>query len=103
MARPLYQALRDLDIHAWLDETEIGLGDSILQKMDRGLATCRSATIIMSRTFFTKYWTQYEMDGIFQRRSGWELTIFPIRHGITVEEIRKYSPSLAGLSSWELV
>ena len=29
-----------------------------------------------------------------------EILLFPIQHGITIEEIRGYSPSLAGLSLW---
>ena len=99
IARPLEQALRQLEIYAWLDEFEISLGDSILQKINQGLATCRSATVILSRPFFTKNWAKYEMDGIVQRQMQGEITLFPIRHAITLEEIRGQSPSLAGISS----
>ena len=99
IARPLEQALRQLEIYAWLDESEISLGDSILQKINQGLATCRSATVILSRPFFTKNWTQYEMDGIVQRQMQGEITLFPIRHAITLAEIRGQSPPLAGISS----
>ena len=99
IAQPLEQALRQLEIYAWLDEFEISIGDSILQKINRGLATCRSATVILSRPFFTKNWAQYEMDGIVQRQMQGEIILFPIRHAITLEEIRKQSPSLAGVSS----
>ena len=99
LARPLEQALKQLGIYAWLDEFEISLGDSILQKINHGLTTCRSATVILSRPFFTKNWTQFEMDGIVQRQMQGEITLFPIQHAITLEEIRKQSPSLAGISS----
>ena len=99
IARPLRDALKEIGITAWLDESEVRVGDSIRRKIDQGLATCRSATVILSRTFFEKHWTQYEMDGIFQRQVPGEIPIFPVRHGITVEEIRERSPSLADLSS----
>lgn len=99
IARPLELALRQLEIYAWLDDLEISLGDSILQKINHGLATCRSATVILSRPFFTKTWAKYEMDGIVQRQIQGEITLFPIRHAITLEEIRQESPSLAGLNS----
>ena len=100
MARPLHQALKEAGVSAWLDESEIRLGQSIRQKIDEGLANCRSGTVILSRPFFSKNWTQYEMDGLVGRQMQGEILLFPIQHGITIEEIRNHSPSLAGLSLW---
>ena len=100
MARPLHGALSEAGVYAWLDESEIRLGQSIRQNIDAGLATCRSATVILSRPFFKKKWTQYEMDGIVTRQMQGEILLFPIQHGITIDEIRGHSPSLAGLSLW---
>ena len=97
MARPLHKELTDLGLHAWLDESDIPWGESIRQNIDTGLSQCRSATVILSRIFFSKYWTQYELDGIFQRRMSEGMPVLPIQHGITIEEIRSHSPSLAGL------
>ena len=100
MAKPLHQALSEAGVYAWLDESEIRLGQSIRQKIDEGLANCTSATVILSRPFFMKNWTQYEMDGIVGRQMKGEILLFPIQHGITIEEIRNHSPSLAGISLW---
>ena len=100
IARPLRDALWEIGIYAWLDESEVRLGDSIRNKIDQGLATCKSATVILSRPFFEKHWTQYELDGIFQRQVPGEILLFPIRHGITTEEIRSHSPSLSDKISW---
>ena len=100
MARPLHQALAEVGVYAWLDESEIRLGQSIRQKIDDGLANCRSATVILSRPFFSKNWTRYEMDGIVRRQMQGEILLFPIQHGITIDEISGHSPSLAGLSLW---
>ena len=100
IARPIHKALTELGLYAWLDESEIRLGQSIRQKIDEGLANCRSATVILSRPFFSKNWLQYEMDGIVGRQMQGEILLFPIQHGITIEEIRDYSPPLGGLSLW---
>ena len=100
IARPLHEALTKLGVRSWLDESEIRLGQSIRQEIDTGLAECRSATIILSRPFFAKNWPQYEMDGIVGRAMQGEILLFPIQHGITIQEIRGHSPSLAGLSLW---
>ena len=98
LARPLHKALTELGLHSWLDESDIPWGESIRQRIDQGISACRSATVILSRIFFDKYWTQYELDGIFQRRMGEGMPLFPIQHGITIEEIRSHSPSLAGIN-----
>ena len=90
--------MTDLGLHAWLDESDIPWGESIRQNIDTGLSQCRSATVILSRIFFSKYWTQYELDGIFQRKMQDGLPFFPIQHGITIEEIRNHSPALAGIN-----
>ena len=100
IARPLHEAMGQRGVLSWLDESEIRLGYSIRQKIDEGLAHCRSATVILSRPFFEKNWTQYEMDGIVGRAMQGEILLFPIQHGITIQEIRKHSPSLAGLHLW---
>ena len=97
MARPLHKGLTDIGLHAWLDESDIPRGESIRRNIDMGLSQCKSATVILSRIFFSKYWTQYELDGIFQRRMSEGMPVLPIQHGITIEEIRSHSPSLAGL------
>ena len=99
VARPLRDALKEIGVDAWLDESEVRVGDSIRRKIDEGLSACRSATVILSKIFFDKYWTQYEMDGIFQRQVPGEIPLFPIRHGITIEEVASHSPSLADIAS----
>ena len=99
VARPLRDALKEIGVNAWLDESEVRVGDSIRRNIDEGLSACRSATVILSKIFFEKYWTQYEMDGIFQRKIPGEIPLFPIRHGITIEEIKSHSPSLADIAS----
>ena len=97
IARPLAQALGELGVNAWFDEFEIALGDSIRQKIDQGLANARSATVILSRPFFSKNWTQYEMDGIIEKHVRRETILIPIWHAITHEEVRDSSPSVADI------
>ena len=99
IARPLRDALQEIGVSAWLDESEVRVGDSIRRKIDQGLAACRSATVILSRPFFGKAWAQYEMDGIIQRQVSGDMLLFPIRHAITIDEIKNYSPSLADIVS----
>ena len=52
--------------------------------------------VILSRSYLSKYWTNYELEGLFQRESNGGKFILPIWHNITKQEVQKFSPSLAG-------
>jgi hypothetical protein len=94
VARPLSDALRALNITVWLDETELRIGDSLRRKIDQGLARSRFGVVIFSRSFFSKGWPQYELDGIVTRSVSGEQTILPIWHEITKDEVMAQTPSL---------
>ena len=61
------------------------------------MATTTSATVILSRPFFSKNWTQYELDGIIERHIQGEIALIPIWHAITRDEIRNHSPSIVDI------
>lgn len=94
-ARPLAEALSRLGVSAWLDEAELRIGDSLRRKIDHGIATSRFAVVVMSRDFFAKNWTNYELDGIVTRSVSGEQNLLPIWHNVTRDEVAASSPSLA--------
>ena len=47
-------------------------------------------------SYISKYWTNYELEGLFQRESNGGKLILPIWHNITKQEVQNFSPSLAG-------
>jgi len=51
----------------------------------------------LSDSFFSKGWTNYELDGLVTRdiASGGGQIILPIWHRVTKDEVMSYSPSLA--------
>lgn len=96
VVRPLAEALRNENIEVWYDEFSLKLGDSIRQSIDRGLLQSRFGVIILSKAFFSKRWPQYELDGLAEREmAGNDKVILPILHGISHDDIRDYSLSLA--------
>ncbi|MEV0800079.1 DUF1883 domain-containing protein [Kribbella sp. NPDC050281] len=94
VARPLADALREAGVSVWLDDYELGIGDSLRRKIDSGLARSRFAIVVMSRSFFAKGWPQYELDGIVSRSVSGEQQMLPIWHEITKDEIMAEAPSL---------
>jgi Domain of unknown function (DUF1883)/TIR domain len=95
IVRPLAHALVAGGLKVWHDEFELKLGDSLRRKIDNGLARSRFGVIVLSRSFFGKGWTNYELDGLVTRAVTGEQILLPIWHEITKEELIQYSPSLA--------
>lgn len=95
VVRPLAHALVNGGLKVWYDEFELRLGDSLRRKIDIGLARSRFGVVVLSRAFFGKGWTNYELDGLVTRSITGEQVILPIWHDITKQELIEYSPSLA--------
>jgi hypothetical protein len=95
VARPLAEELRARGISVWLDELELKIGDSLRRKIDSGLRGSRFGVVILSPSFFSKGWTQYELDGLITRSVAGGQSVLPLWHDITKAEVVAYSPSLA--------
>lgn len=95
IVRPLAQALLSENLRVWYDEFELKLGDSLRRKIDRGLAKSRVGLVVLSQSFISKGWTNYELDGIVTRTISGEQILLPIWHNISKQEVQDYSPSLA--------
>ncbi|OQB48437.1 MAG: TIR domain protein [bacterium ADurb.Bin157] len=93
--RPLANALIREGLHVWYDEMTLRIGDSLRQKIDRGLANSRVGLVVLSPSFISKGWTNYELDGIVTRTVSGEQVLLPIWHNITKQQVVDYSPSLA--------
>lgn len=88
--------LNKLGLKIWYDDNNIKWGDSIRTSIDIGLKKCRFGVVILSRHYLSKHWTNYELEGLFQRESTDGKLILPIWHNITKKEIQDFSPVLAG-------
>lgn len=95
VVRPLAHALQGAGLRVWFDEFELKIGDSLRRKIDRGLATSRFGIVVLSKSFFGKGWTNYELDGLVTRAVTGEQILLPIWHEVSKAEVTAYSPSLA--------
>ena len=96
--RLLANKLQENRIDVWYDELSLQLGDSLRQSIDKGLAQSRIGIVVLSKHFFKKKWTNWDLDGLVSRHmleNTESSLIIPIWHNITKEEITSYSPSLA--------
>jgi hypothetical protein len=94
--RGLAGTLRAKGLTVWYDEFTLKVGDSLRQSIDKGLNRSRFGVVVLSAAFFQKNWPQYELDGLAQREMDGRKVILPVWHNVCEEEVRQYSPSLAG-------
>lgn len=98
IASPLAAELTMRGHAVWFDIYEMTLGDSLLQKIQRGLVDSRFGVVILSPSFFEKPWPLHELDGLAARAAiERRKVILPVWHNIGVDEIAQRSPSLAGV------
>ena len=97
--RQLAEALRSAGLKVWYDEFSLGLGDSIRENIDRGLAASRYGVVVLSHKFFSKEWSNRELGAIFATMKTSERRILPIRHRISVHDVQKYSPMIADINA----
>jgi len=95
IVRSLANALTAKGLKVWYDEFSLRIGDSLRQKIDRGLASSRVGLVVLSPSFIAKGWTNYEPDGIVTRTVSGEQILLPIWHNITKQQVIDFSPSLA--------
>lgn len=94
-AEPLAKALGK-DYEVWFAPYELKVGDSLLEKISEGLSSCDYGVVILSRHFFAKKWPKAELDGLFALEEPSRRIILPVWKGVTEEEVKKFSPILAG-------
>lgn len=92
---PLARELGSLGVNVWYDDFVLKVGDSLRESIDRGLASARFGIIVLSRAFFSKRWTQYELNGLLAREHQGRRLVLPVWYELSHDEVVGYSPSLA--------
>jgi uncharacterized protein YxjI len=95
IVRDLVQALQSHGVNVWYEEFELRVGDSLRRRIDQGLARSRFGLVVVSKAFFEKNWTQYELDGLVALEMAGRQRILPVWHQVTKDDVLSYSPSLA--------
>lgn len=93
--RPLANALAALGMKIWYDEFSLKIGDSLRRSIDYGLGNSKYGIVVLSKSFFLKQWTQYELDALVNRSMSGNKVILPIWHNVQHQDVSRYSHSLA--------
>lgn len=96
VVRPLVAHLNELGLKVWVDELELTIGDSLRRNIDKGLSRSRFGAVVISPAFVSKEWPNKELDALVSREDGGDKVILPIWHRLNHDEVRDFSPLLAG-------
>lgn len=93
----LVAEMRKLDLKVWYDSDKLKWGDSMREKIDRGLSKSKYGIVVLSPNYIAeqKYWTKAELNGLFQVETINGKTILPIWHNLTKKQVVEYSPIIA--------
>ena len=89
--------LRKQGLRVWYDTDKLKWGDSMREKIDKGLSKSRYGVVVLSPNYIAehKYWTKAELNGLFQVETINGKTILPIWHHLTKKQVTEYSPIIA--------
>ena len=91
----LVKEIKALGINVFYDTDVLSWGDNLKQIIDEGLNRCTLAVIVISRSYFDREWTEYEIHTLLTRQNNENRKIIlPILYGISKEELINHYPSL---------
>lgn len=80
LARELAIKMKDIGTGVWLDEWEIRVGDSIVEKINQALGTATHLIVLLSRNSVDKPWIKRELSSALMRQlSENSISVLPIR------------------------
>jgi hypothetical protein len=98
VAREFVRAIEARGLSVWFDEEELLPGDSLRRRISAGLRDSTVGLVLLSHSFFAKDWPQWELDGLTARYiAGEARVLIPVWHGVTVDDVRDFSPPLTAL------
>jgi len=82
LARRLATDLRAAGHEVWLDEWAIGIGDSVVERIDAGLAGASYLVLCLSAAGVASPWTTREwMSALFRQLEGHGVRVLPAKLG----------------------
>jgi len=79
-ARSIALALRDMGATVWIDEWEINVGESIVEKVNAGLEECSHLVLLLSSHSVNKPWVRREFSAaLMGQLSERRVTVLPVR------------------------
>ncbi|MFE9597504.1 toll/interleukin-1 receptor domain-containing protein [Streptomyces hokutonensis] len=93
--RPLAASLMRLGVKTWYDEHSLTMGDSLSASIDKGLQESNYGLVILSPSFLSKPWPEYEFRSLITLETGDRKRIIPVWYHVDRRDVMRFSPHLA--------
>jgi hypothetical protein len=96
IAKPLAINLSQNLCPVWYDEFSLQVGDSLREKIEKGLKECKRCVLILTPNFLSNEgWARREFDSIFTRELVEKQNLLlPVWSGVTDKDVFNFSPIL---------
>ena len=100
----LVRNIKAKGISVFYDSESISWGDSIREELDKGLSNCRFAVVVISKNYFERPWTEYELQALLNRqnREGKKI-ILPILYKISKKDLASQKSILNKRSTFSIL
>lgn len=97
--QPLVDEMKKRNISRWYDDEQaVNMwGHSLREEIDNGIKSSRFCIVVFSKSYFKKYWTKRELDGILMKERIDNGQILPIWHEIEEFDMYTFSPMLTNM------
>lgn len=72
------------------------------ESIDKGLRESKDGLVVLSKSFLTKKWTDYEYRSLMTREIDGERVILPLWYGVTKEDVKSFSLYLADIKAFTI-
>ena len=87
--------LEELGTSVWIDDKQLKIGDQIRTSLEKGLINSRYGIVLISKNYLDKYWTNQELNSLYELEEHGIKKILPIMIDVSHDEIKKKSLFLA--------
>mmetsp|Transcript_10384 Transcript_10384/g.22898 ORF Transcript_10384/g.22898 Transcript_10384/m.22898 type:complete len:245 (+) Transcript_10384:881-1615(+) len=99
LVEEVYRLLRIGGKEAFFDVHDILVGETLADAIYNGILSSSHAVLFLSPQFFQKRWPKEELRQIMELWRKGDITVIPIRIGLTHEELEEKSKEISAISS----
>jgi hypothetical protein len=92
----LTSRLKTAGLSVWYSSEGLGLGSSIVESVNAGMVGSEYSIVVLSPMYLEAKWALIELEALFALESTGKMTILPLWHEITLEQVLRSNPLLAG-------
>ena len=96
--KQLSEVLTTNGAEVWLDQVEMGPGDSILSGIEEGIKDSVDAIVVLSENYFSG-WSEQERRNLYALMVSKKIRIIPIWYRLELEDIERLAPMFTDIVS----